>query len=148
MNNRQHCASARYACNGFTLIELMIVVVVVGILAAIAYPSYQEYVNRSKRADAKNALLEIASRQERFYFDNNTYTTDLTGDGSLNYGTTSPDGYYTLSVAAGPSGSIASSYEITATPAAPFNDADCGNLSLDSRGQQGKTGSAPLDRCW
>lgn len=148
MNGRWRTTSGFRRNNGFTLIELMIVVVIVSILAAVAYPSYQEYVNRSKRTDAKNALLEIASRQERFYFNNNTYTTDLTGDGSLNYGTTSPDGYYSLSVAAGPSGSIASSYEITATPAAPFNDVDCGNLSLDSRGEQDKTGSAPLDRCW
>lgn len=145
MNNRQRYAPGRSTCNGFTLIELMIVLVVVSILAAIAYPSYQQYVNRSKRSDGKNALLELASRQERFYFDNNTYTTSLS---DLNYDSTSPEGYYTLSIAAGNSGNIATSYEMTATPASPFSDAQCGNLSLDSRGVKDRTGSGPMDKCW
>jgi len=61
---------------GFTLIELMITVAIVAILAAIALPSYQSYVMRSKRADAKSALLDLASREERHFSINNQYTSD------------------------------------------------------------------------
>jgi type IV pilus assembly protein PilE len=61
---------------GFTLIELMITVAIVAILAAVALPSYQSYVMRSKRADAKNALLDLATREERYFSINNAYTND------------------------------------------------------------------------
>lgn len=64
--------------HGFTLIELMIVVAVVGILAAIAYPSYKDYVLKSRRVDAKAALTEAAQRLEIFYARNGQYTTDMT----------------------------------------------------------------------
>ncbi len=63
---------------GITLLELMIVVVIISILTAIAYPNYREYVTRAKRTEAKAALLQIATQQERFYLQNNTYTTDMT----------------------------------------------------------------------
>lgn len=133
---------------GFTLIELMMVVAVVGILAAIAYPSYQDYVTRAKRSDGKNALLEMASRQERFYFDNNTYTTDPTDLGYSADPASSPDGYYSISITDDPTDDIATGYTLTATPAAPFSDPDCGNLTLNSRGVQGRSGTEIMDRCW
>ena len=60
---------------GFTLIELMITVAIIGILSAIAYPSYESYVRKSRRVDAKNALLDLASRQERYFSVNNKYST-------------------------------------------------------------------------
>ena len=63
---------------GITLIELMVVVVVIGIMAAIAYPNYREFVARANRNEAKAALLRIATNQERFYLQNNSYTCDLT----------------------------------------------------------------------
>ena len=62
---------------GMTLMELMIVVVIIGILAAIAYPNYRSYVAKAKRNEAKADLLQIATLQERFYLQNNTYTTDM-----------------------------------------------------------------------
>lgn len=121
---------------GMTLIELMVVVVIVGILASVAYPSYQDYVLRSKRTEAKALLSEIAGRQERYFFDNNTYTTDLT---LLGYSTANPpsqSGYYQGTAEAGPSGAIATSYMLKATPvAAKHHDAKCGELKIDSRGQ-------------
>jgi type IV pilus assembly protein PilE len=68
----------RARMRGITLIELMIVVVVVSILAAIAYPNYQEFVARAKRNEARAALLRLATNQERFYLNNNTFTADMT----------------------------------------------------------------------
>ena len=67
---------AARAHRGFTLIELMVVVAVVAILAAIAYPSYINQVRKSRRADAKSALLDLATRQERFFSTQNTYTNN------------------------------------------------------------------------
>ena len=63
---------------GITLLELMIVVVIVGILAAVAYPNYRDFVARAKRNEAKAALLKIATNQERFYLNQNEYTRDMT----------------------------------------------------------------------
>ncbi|MEJ8854895.1 type IV pilin protein [Variovorax robiniae] len=68
--------SRRKHVRGFTLIELMIVVAVIGILSAIAYPSYQSYILKSRRADAKNALLDLAAREERVFSNTNSYTLD------------------------------------------------------------------------
>lgn len=133
---------------GFTLIELMIVVAIIGILAVIAYPSYQDYVTRSKRSDGKNAALEMASRQERYYFDNNSYTTDPTDLGYSASPASSPEGYYNISISDDPTDDITTGYTITATPAAPFSDPDCGNLTLNSRGVKGRTGTEIMDRCW
>ena len=137
-----------FRVQGFTLIELMMVVAVISILAAIAYPSYQDYVTRSKRSDAKNALLEMASRQERYYFDNNTYTTDPTDLGYNADPATSPEGYYTISISDDPTNDITTGYTLTATPAAPFSDPACGNLTLNSRGVKDRSGSEIMDRCW
>jgi len=69
-------ASKQSSLQGFTLIELMITVAVIAILSAVALPSYTKYVQKSRRADAKTALLELATRQERYYSLNNAYTSD------------------------------------------------------------------------
>jgi type IV pilus assembly protein PilE len=71
---------------GFTLIELMIVVVIIGILASIAWPSYQEYIKRSRRSDAQSLMLSISSKQQQFLLDRRQYT-DLVGAGGLNIST-------------------------------------------------------------
>ena len=70
------------AQNGVTLIELMVVAGIVALLAAIAYPSYDRYVVRSKRAVAQNALLQIADRQQQFFMDNKRYAADVTWQGN------------------------------------------------------------------
>jgi type IV pilus assembly protein PilE len=68
---------------GFTLIELMIVVVVIAILASIAWPSYQEFIKRSRRSDAQSLMLSISSKEQQFMLDRRAYT-DLVGTGGLN----------------------------------------------------------------
>jgi type IV pilus assembly protein PilE len=137
---------------GFTLVELMIVVGVIGVLAAIAIPQYDSYVRKSKRADAKVALSSLAQMQESFFANNNRYTSKL-GTGGLNCQkkgicnadelTTSPekDKNYTLSITA-----TANSYTVTATAnsASQKKDDRCLTFSIDSRGQ--KTATNP--DCW
>jgi len=140
--------SQRRRQRGVTLIELMIVVVVVGILASVAYPGYQEYVRRAKRAEAKALISDIAARMERYFFDNNTYSTDLTDLGFSAANPESAEGHYTAAAAAGPSGSIATSYTLTATPVAGVTDPKCGNLTLDSRGTKGASVSGAAEDCW
>lgn len=141
------------AMRGITLIELMIVLVIVGILAAIGYPAYVKYVDRARRADGKALLMDAAARMERYYYDRNQYTTDLAeigyGAGTIYSG----EQHYTLSAAAGPTGSIQTSYLLTASPNADsshpghFDDTDCGDLTLDSRGTQGAELDS-VDDCW
>src|SRR5690606_16242997 len=96
-------ASKAGKMRGFTMIELMIVVVIVGILAAIAYPSYRSYVLRANRAEARALLLDIAAREERFFSNNNTYTADLTQLGFPAAGAVeSEHGVYSVSAAVAP----------------------------------------------
>lgn len=136
---------------GFSLIELMIVVAIVGILAAIAYPSYQNYVLRSGRADGQAKLMEILQAQERFYSQNQTYTANL-GVGGLGYGVAadaavaSDERRYNITAAACANTTIARCVTLTAARAGvQQQDNECGNLSLDSRGTKGATN---LERCW
>ncbi|MEB0135681.1 type IV pilin protein [Actimicrobium sp. CCC2.4] len=118
--------------NGFTLIELMITVAVIAILAAVAYPSYVEQVNKSRRAEGKSAILQTASLQERFFTLNNTYSTTLVA----------PSTHYAITVI----NPATDSYLITATP--NFADAKCGTLTYNQLGTQTGGGSADVAYCW
>jgi type IV pilus assembly protein PilE len=134
------------ASRGFTLIELMIVVIIVGLLFGIALPSYQDYMLRSHRADAQGDLLDISAREERFLAQNNTYTTDIAGATGLNQGTAvSGGGFYNLTVAACGGGAIANCYLVTATATGgQMNDTDCLTITYSSTGiRSGTTGN-----CW
>ena len=130
---------------GFTLTELMITVVIVGILASVAVPAYRSYVDRAKRSEGKAFLSEMQARQERYFFDNNTYTTSPT---DLGYKTATPasdQGNYTLSsIVAGDSGKIATTYRITIAP--KVKDITCDNLIIDNKGVTDSSTHNPV--CW
>ncbi|OHC27684.1 MAG: pilus assembly protein PilE [Pseudomonadales bacterium RIFCSPLOWO2_12_59_9] len=145
--------------DGFTLIELMIVVAIIGILAAIAYPSYQEYILRSNRTEAQTLLSDAAARQERFYAQNNFYITTqatINGLGLRNTSGVAPDfivrsdrDRYRLTVAA-----VANDggYTLTATPTPggpQVGDTKCLNLTLSALGTRdvSAVGGVAND-CW
>jgi type IV pilus assembly protein PilE len=129
---------------GFTLIELVIVVLIVAILAAIAIPSYRRYIVRSHRVDAQTALLDLAARQERFYYSQNAYADNLT---ALNATATMAGPLYKLDVAS--ASSTAFVVEATAQGAQAKDDAACQTLSVSNLGAQGSTGTKANDPvCW
>jgi type IV pilus assembly protein PilE len=133
---------------GFTLIELMIAVAVVGILAAIAYPSYQEHVRKARRADAQSALLELAQFMERHYTANGRYLTAAGVAPNLPFAEAPKDGsskYYDLSFSATPT---ASSYTLRAVPKGGMTGDACGTMTLSNTGAKGQATGASLAECW
>ena len=129
--------------SGFSLIELMIVVAIVGILAGIGIPAYQSHILKSHRADAQTVLLDLAARQEGFIAQNPAgYATSISADTGLNLGrTTSREGYYNLTVVAN-----ATSYVLTATAiGGQAKDTDCATITFSSTGV--KSGTTPGE-CW
>lgn len=137
------------ANRGFTLIELMIVVAIIGILAAIAYPNYQEYIRNAKRADAETALMELAHFMERHYTANGRYVDGagkapvLPFDEAPNDGTSKS---YDLAFAAGTP--TAKSYILEAIPKASMAGDTCGTLTLAHTGAKGQDAGATLAKCW
>lgn len=128
---------------GFTLIELMIVVAVVAILAAIAVPSYQEQVRKSRRAQAKSDLVEYAQMAERYFTVNNSYV------GFALPTTQSPrEGGTARYVLALNPAATATTFTITATAQGAQAEDRCKDLSVTNTGAKGHTGSVPLSECW
>jgi type IV pilus assembly protein PilE len=130
---------------GMTLIELMVVVVVIGILAAIAYPSYQEQVRKARRADGQATLMEVAQQLERCYTRFASYVGNDVECGIV-LPRNSPEEYYAISEVPA---RTASSFSLRATPQGDqTNDAKCGNLTLTHDGTQGSGGTADATECW
>jgi type IV pilus assembly protein PilE len=130
---------------GFTLVELMIVVAIIAILTMVALPSYESYILKTQRADAYNALADIALRQQHYAMDNRGYGTvaqlslSTTGCGS---NAVSADGNYCISIT-----SAGASYTLTAIPqGGQADDTHCANLLLTDTGV--KTSSTGATDCW
>jgi prepilin-type N-terminal cleavage/methylation domain len=131
---------------GFTLIELMIVVVIIGILATIAYPSYQRYVQDSRRSDARANLLQLAQFMERYYTANGRYV-DAAGDPpDLPFTEAPRDGntkFYDLQL----QNVDAQNYTLQAVPKGAMAGDRCGTLSVDQAGVKGASAGNVSD-CW
>ena len=144
MSARQYAKRPAKRMAGITLLELMIVVVVVGILAAVAYPSYQDQVRKTRRADGKSALLNTAQALERCYTRFAAYNNAGCG---VAFPIVSPDGHYSVTAVGGVT---AAAFTLAAAPqGAQVEDVDCGILRLTSTGLQGsQDANADVGNCW
>jgi type IV pilus assembly protein PilE len=148
---------------GFTIVELMIVVAIIGLLAGIGVPSYRDYVNKSKRAEAKAALTAAAARLERFYSVNNCYPSAACGSPLATdsvsalaaagiqafSGDNASKAYYNISLTF-----AAQTFTVTASPKSPHVDTLCGNLTLSNTGRKWTQSNGTSDdttlvpNCW
>ena len=143
-----HVEVARMVPRGITLFELLIVLTIVGVIAAVAVPSYRKHLLRVHRAEAMTALMQLQNAEESHYLRHNTYTARIEGapPEGLGLSTASTSNKYTLAVALAADGQ---SYIATATPAGGQDaDRDCLAFSIDARGRRAVSGTAGVQRCW
>ena len=137
---------------GVTLVELMVVIAVVGTLAAIAVPTYRRYLLRSQRSEAKISLMQIQTAQEKYYQQYNAYTSNLTAAvnaGGLGLQNQSETGKYNLAISTFPADG--QSYTATATPrpgGGQTDDTPCGNFTITNRAVRGVSGGYGPEMCW
>lgn len=145
----------RRSARGMTLTELLVVVAIVSLLAAIGYPSYTAYVTRANRSAAKSTLLQVADRQEQFFADNKRYAADLTQLGYASNGfaidkqgaPVAPESdarLYAITL----TNATATTFTVNAAPQLRQyeHDGQCGTLTLTHAGQKGQSGSG--EGCW
>ncbi len=135
---------------GVTLMELMVVVAILAIVATIAVPTYRRYLIRTQRSEAKIALLQLQTAQEKYYMQRNSFTDDVAGappDG-LGILARTETGKYDIVVALADD---SQTYVATATPAAgggQADDTECGNFTITHRGVRGVSGPRGVQACW
>ncbi|MES2281747.1 MAG: type IV pilin protein [Pseudomonadota bacterium] len=164
MPTKHHPYRGRHT--GFTLIELMITVVIIGILASIALPSYNSYIAKARRADARTQLLQAAQFMQKFYAANDQYLQDRAGNSVLGAGVGMPDGLrvspsdgtalYQLNPAISAAGTYTATVAVTTftlsmSPISGRSQASdpCGIFTITSTGIKGVTGNTKTrDECW
>jgi type IV pilus assembly protein PilE len=141
-----YITSPKIKSDGFTLMELMIAVAIVAILAVIALPSYQNQIRKTRRTDAKTALMDLAGREEKIYTTTNAYSNAAS---DLGYSKFDPvgSGYYKVTVTGAPTG-----FTITATPKGDqANDTSCASFTVTQAGVRSSLDSSGADSsatCW
>jgi type IV pilus assembly protein PilE len=129
---------------GFSLIELVIVLLIIAILSAIAIPSYRKYVVRANRVDAQRSLMDLAARQERYFYSNNAYSSTLVGLGA---NSSVAGAYYTVAPVSATS--TAFTMKATAVGSQLTSDKQCQTFTITNTGVQGSTGTTANDpACW
>lgn len=132
--------------NGYTLMELIVTVAVIGILASISIPSYTSYILKARRIEGRSFLMEIMQRQEKYYNENNTYVINLT---QLGYSSATPNSekdYYKVTATAATDG-IANNVILTSQPiGSQTKDTECGSFIMNSNGVKSTSTGSSL--CW
>ncbi|MDA7745766.1 type IV pilin protein [Psychromonas sp.] len=117
---------------GFTLVELLITIMIIGILAGVAYPAYTQHVLKSKRSEAQSALLNLANKQEMFYLDQHQYAENLkTQLGMSTNPFITENGYYSITTSSASPARPTTGFTLTATAiSSQVNDKDCAKLII------------------
>lgn len=135
---------ARRPMAGFTFVELLITVAIIGVLATIAYPSYTDFVKRSNRTEGQRELLHIAGLMEQYFLDQRLYTSDLTALGFSSSTVTTENGHYSIKATVSDDADI---FTLTATAiGSQAADTDCKTMTVSNTGA--KTSSPSSSGCW
>ncbi len=139
---------ARTGTGGFTLVELMAVLLIIAVLTGLAWPAYREQVMKTRRSNGMTSLVELAAHMELYYADHGTYAGATLGTMTGNlFPATTPDGHYRLAI----TWQDDLDFKISAAPTTRGNQQRdrCGTFTLDSQGNRGTSGhAAGMSQCW